>query len=46
MYIDSDGTIFDAALNQTNAGSNANKFYRIQVDPAYPDAGRADYRSA
>ncbi|MCJ1473966.1 hypothetical protein MMC13_002622 [Lambiella insularis] len=31
VYIDGDGTIFDASLNQTNAGSNANKFYRIQL---------------
>jgi poly [ADP-ribose] polymerase len=31
VYIDNDGTIWDAALNQTQAGLNANKFYKIQV---------------
>lgn len=31
MYIDNDGTIYDAALNQANAGDNHNKFYRIQL---------------
>ena len=31
VYIDDDGLIYDAALNQTNAGANANKFYRVQV---------------
>jgi hypothetical protein len=32
VYIDpDDGIIYDAALNQTNAGANNNKFYRIQV---------------
>ena len=31
MYIGSDGMIYDAALNQTNAGGNNNKFYRVQV---------------
>ena len=31
MYIDPDGTIFDASLNQTNAGANNNKFYRVQL---------------
>jgi poly [ADP-ribose] polymerase len=31
VYIDADGLIYDAALNQTNAGHNANKFYRVQV---------------
>ena len=31
MYIGDDGTIYDAALNQTNAGNNNNKFYRIQL---------------
>lgn len=25
VYIDADGTIFDAALNQTNVGNNNNK---------------------
>ena len=46
MYVDSDGTIFDAALNQTNAGNNANKFYRIQVEPVDLDTRRADNGSA
>ena len=32
IYIDDDGVIYDANLNQTNAGNNNNKFYRIQVD--------------
>jgi len=31
VYIDDDGVIYDAALNQTNASHNNNKFYRIQV---------------
>jgi poly [ADP-ribose] polymerase len=31
VFIDDDGTIFDASLNQTNAGANANKFYKVQV---------------
>lgn len=31
VYIDGDGTIFDVSLNQTNVGSNNNKFYRIQI---------------
>lgn len=32
VYIDnSDGTIFDASLNQTNASANNNKFYKIQL---------------
>jgi poly [ADP-ribose] polymerase 2/3/4 len=31
IYIDDSGVIYDAALNQTNAGHNNNKFYRIQV---------------
>lgn len=31
VHIDSDGIIYDAALNQTNAGNNNNKFYKIQV---------------
>ncbi|RUP43806.1 hypothetical protein BC936DRAFT_136707, partial [Jimgerdemannia flammicorona] len=32
VYIDpEDGTIWDAALNQTNIGNNNNKFYFIQV---------------
>ncbi|KAI1339536.1 PARP-domain-containing protein [Xylariaceae sp. FL0016] len=31
VYIDDDGVIYDASLNQTNAGNNNNKFYRVQV---------------
>ncbi|PSN74498.1 PARP-domain-containing protein [Corynespora cassiicola Philippines] len=32
VYIDpTDGTIFDASLNQTNATANNNKFYRVQL---------------
>jgi poly [ADP-ribose] polymerase len=31
VYIDDGGVIYDASLNQTNAGNNNNKFYRIQV---------------
>jgi poly [ADP-ribose] polymerase len=34
VYIDDAGIIYDASLNQTNAGNNANKFYRIQVRTA------------
>lgn len=36
MYIDDEGLIWDAALNQTVAAANNNKFYRLQllVDPA------------
>jgi len=31
VWIDPDGVIYDASLNQTNASNNNNKFYRIQV---------------
>lgn len=31
VYIDDAGLIWDATLNQTNAGNNNNKFYRIQL---------------
>lgn len=31
MYIDEDGTIYDATLNQTNSTHNKNKFYLIQL---------------
>ncbi|KAI1764021.1 PARP-domain-containing protein [Hypoxylon sp. FL1150] len=31
VYIDEDGVIYDASLNQTNATANNNKFYRIQL---------------
>ena len=31
VYIDNDGLIWDASLNQTNASANNNKFYKVQV---------------
>lgn len=31
VHVDEDSVIWDASLNQTNAGFNNNKFYRIQV---------------
>jgi poly [ADP-ribose] polymerase 2/3/4 len=31
VFIDDDGTIFDASLNQTVSGQNKNKFYRVQI---------------
>ena len=31
VYIDDDGLIWDASLNQTNASNNNNKFYKVQV---------------
>ncbi|KAF3060975.1 Poly [ADP-ribose] polymerase 2 [Daldinia childiae] len=31
VYIDDDGVIFDASLNQTNSTANNNKFYRVQL---------------
>ncbi|PSR81251.1 poly polymerase catalytic domain-domain-containing protein [Coniella lustricola] len=31
VYIDSDDLIWDASLNQTHAGNNHNKFYRLQL---------------
>ncbi|KAI1348248.1 poly polymerase catalytic domain-containing protein [Xylaria sp. FL0043] len=31
VYIDDDGVIYDASLNQTNASNNNNKFYRVQL---------------
>lgn len=31
VYQGDDGTIYDVTLNQTNAGRNSNKFYRIQL---------------
>ncbi|KAL6707497.1 hypothetical protein ACN47E_004067 [Coniothyrium glycines] len=31
VYIDGDGTIWDASLNQTNSSANNNKFYRLQT---------------
>lgn len=36
VYIDDQGVIYDASLNQTNASNNNNKFYRIQVCHASP----------
>lgn len=33
VHIDETGVIWDAALNQTNASNNNNKFYKIQVGP-------------
>lgn len=31
IVVDDNGIIYDATLNQTNAGHNNNKFYRIQL---------------
>ncbi|KAF3041104.1 hypothetical protein E8E12_006286 [Didymella heteroderae] len=31
VYIDDDGLIWDASLNQTNASANNNKFYKVQL---------------
>jgi poly [ADP-ribose] polymerase 2/3/4 len=31
VHIDEDGIIYDVSLNQSNAGNNNNKFYRIQL---------------
>ncbi|KAL8689027.1 MAG: hypothetical protein Q9218_005205 [Villophora microphyllina] len=31
VYIDDEGIIYDASLNQTNIGGNNNKFYRVQL---------------
>lgn len=31
VFIDDDGLIWDASLNQTNATANNNKFYKVQV---------------
>ncbi|KAK8027185.1 hypothetical protein PG991_004241 [Apiospora marii] len=31
VYVDDAGVIYDASLNQTNASSNNNKFYRVQL---------------
>jgi poly [ADP-ribose] polymerase len=35
VYIDDDGLIWDASLNQTNASANNNKFYKVQVCLCY-----------
>ena len=42
MYIGNDGMIYDATLNQTNAGDNNNKFYRLQVLVS----GSGDFRTS
>lgn len=39
---DNDGTIFDVLLNQTNAGKNNNKFYRIQLLETNAGASASD----
>ncbi|KAL9055456.1 MAG: hypothetical protein Q9162_003554 [Coniocarpon cinnabarinum] len=31
VYVDDDGVIFDASLNQSQVAMNANKFYRLQL---------------
>jgi len=31
VYVDNDGTIWDASLNQTNSSANNNKFYKVQA---------------
>lgn len=31
VYIEDDGSIWDASLNQTNSSANNNKFYKVQV---------------
>ncbi|KAK2602880.1 hypothetical protein N8I77_009382 [Diaporthe amygdali] len=38
VHVDDDSVIWDASLNQTNAGANNNKFYRIQVLVSSGDA--------
>lgn len=42
MFIDDDGTIFDASLNQTVSGQNKNKFYRVQI---LVSANKGGYRT-
>jgi poly [ADP-ribose] polymerase 2/3/4 len=42
VYQGYDGTIYDVTLNQTNAGQNNNKFYRIQL---LVGANGKDYRT-
>jgi poly [ADP-ribose] polymerase 2/3/4 len=42
VYQGDDGTIYDVTLNQTNAGNNNNKFYRIQL---LVGANGQDYRT-
>lgn len=36
VYVDDNGVIYDASLNQTNSSNNNNKFYRIQVSVPCP----------
>ena len=36
VYIEADGLIWDATLNQTDSGRNNNKFYRLQVIQSSP----------
>jgi hypothetical protein len=40
VYIDENGVIYDASLNQANATANNNKFYRIQVLAIFEDIFR------
>lgn len=40
VYIDDDGLIYDASLNQTNTSANNNKFYRLQVCRVYASGDR------
>lgn len=42
VYQDDEGTCYDVTLNQTNAGQNNNKFYRIQL---LVDANGQDHRT-
>lgn len=42
VFIDDDGTIFDASLNQTVSGENKNKFYRVQL---LVSANKKSYRT-
>ncbi|KAL8867399.1 MAG: hypothetical protein Q9174_005689 [Haloplaca sp. 1 TL-2023] len=43
VYIDDEGIIFDASLNQTNIGGNNNKFYRMQLLQAQSGKGYVYY---
>jgi poly [ADP-ribose] polymerase 2/3/4 len=42
VYQADDGTVYDVTLNQTNAGQNNNKFYRIQL---LEGVNQKDYRT-
>ncbi|CRG86204.1 poly [Talaromyces islandicus] len=42
VYIDNDGTIMDASLNQTNASANNNKFYKVQL---VCNGARSDFKT-